>query len=189
MAATTRPWAIPVDQFTTDYWFPFYDHGYPVAQTTSAPGSWWATPAMARRHMSKSTSAVSQQLRQPLYDFPRQPGDARAGSAPSVVRCTSRAISRCLPASASSRCRTTASARRWATRANQLTDEYWFPWYDSINMDTSIKVGQHGLGPVGVRGYLHRQHAGRDSRTRSRPTQRIRTATPARWTVRCGWCG
>jgi hypothetical protein len=131
----------PVNQFTTDYWFPWYDHGYPVVL-----GSNVRTWILVGNPSGTATATVH------IYI-----GGVEQANSPFTVPAGNRVTPRWIgtiggPVHVSSDIPVFASERVFTVPdnsfsemmgypANQFTTEYWFPWYDSVNMNSIIKVG------------------------------------------------
>jgi hypothetical protein len=131
----------PVNQFTTDYWFPWYDHGYPVVA-----GDYVRTWILVGNPSTTSTATVH------IYI-----GGVEQTGSPFSVAPGSRVTPRWIgtiggPVHLSSDIPVFASEREFTVPdnsfsemmgfpANQFTTEYWFPWYDSVNMNSIVKVG------------------------------------------------
>ncbi len=131
----------PIDQFTTDYWFPYYDHGYPTAGGDNVR-TWILVGNPSASVTANVNIYIGGQL-QPGSPFSIPAGDRVTprwiGTIGGPVHVSSN-----IPVFASERVFTVPDdsfSEMMGYPANQFTTEYWFPWYDSINMDTSIKVG------------------------------------------------
>ena len=145
----------PVDQFTTDYWFPFYDHGYPSVALDNVR-TW-----ILVGNPSDSTDAHVH-----IYI-----GGVEQTGSPFTVSPGSRVTPRWIgtiggPVHVSSDIPVFASEREFTVPdnsfsemmgypADQLTTEYWFPWYELDQHGHQHQGGEHGLGPDGDGGYLH----------------------------------
>jgi lipocalin len=132
----------PVSQFTTDWWFPFYDHGYP-----NIPGDNMRTWVLVGNPSASQTATVNITIGGTLMSgspFSIAPGNrvtprwiGTVGTGPVHVHSD-------IPVFASERVFTApynSFNEMMGYPANQFTSEYWFPYYDSVSMSTYLKVG------------------------------------------------
>jgi hypothetical protein len=131
----------PANQLTTEYWFPYYDHGYPnVAgsnmRTWILVGNASATQSANVEIYIGGVLRHSETIAPSGRITPRwvglQGGPVRVISTNSV------------PIFASERVFTStnnAFNENLGYPANQFAAEYWFPWYDDVNMSNFILVG------------------------------------------------
>jgi hypothetical protein len=134
---------LPANQFTTEYWFPYYDHGYP-----SVSGSNMRTWILVGNPSTSQTATVNISIG----------GNLMSGS-PFSIAPGSRVTPRWLGVQggpvrvvSTNGVNIFASERVFTSNSNafneslgvastDFTSEYWFPWYDNVNMQTSIVVG------------------------------------------------
>jgi alpha-tubulin suppressor-like RCC1 family protein len=126
---------------TTEYWFPYYDHGYP-----SVPGSTMRTWLAIGNPDDTLTAEVDVYIGgvfKGTYNIP--PGGQATprwiGLQDGPVQIVS---TNAVNIFASQRVFTVPDNsfnESMGYPASQFTDEYWFPWYDSIYMNSSIMVG------------------------------------------------
>jgi hypothetical protein len=132
----------PYNQFTTEYWFPWYDHGYPTVG-----GSNMRTWILVGNPSTSLTATVN------IYID----GNLMTGSPFSIPpngRVTPRWIGlqggpvhviSNIPIFASERVFTVPNSifnEAMGIPNNKLTSEYWYPWYDSINMKNEILISK-----------------------------------------------
>lgn len=135
---------VPPSQFTTEYWFPYYDHGYP-----NIPGDMMRTWVLVGNPDPAQTASVDIYIggvKQPGSPFSIPPGGnitprwiGTIGSGPVRVVSTNG-----VNIFASERVFTVPNDsfnEVFGYPASQFTTEYWFPWYDSINMQNFVLVG------------------------------------------------
>jgi hypothetical protein len=138
----------PFDQFETEYWFPYYDHGYP-----SVAGNKMRTWILVGNPSTTQSASVQIYLDGVLQSDPDHPGVTTFSIAPGAnitprwigvqggpVRVTSN-----IPVFASERVLTTPNNvfnEMNGFPLTQLVTEYWFPWYDSVYMNNDILVGK-----------------------------------------------
>jgi len=140
----------PANQFSTEYWFPYYDHGYP-----SVANNKMRTWILVGNPDDTLTAEVEIRIggvlqtvpgsNPPTTTFsilpggnvtPRWPGTVRG---PVQVKATNG-----VDIFASERVFTVpfnSFNEVVGLPVNQFTTEYWFPWYDTKYMDTYIVVG------------------------------------------------
>jgi hypothetical protein len=140
----------PVDQLTTEYWFPYYDHGYP-----NVAGSNMRTWVLVGNGSPTLTATVEIYIGGVLQSTmaPYPPGTTFTiapganvtprwvGKQGGPVRVVS---TNGVPIFASEREFTfpnNSFNESLGYPANQFTTEYWFPWYDSKVMTNHILVG------------------------------------------------
>jgi hypothetical protein len=134
---------MPANQFTTEYWFPYYDHGYP-----NVAGSNMRTWILVGNPSTSQTASVN------IYI-----GGALMSGSPFSIAPGSRATPRWIGKQggpvqvvSTNGVNIFASERMFTSNnnsfseslgqaVNKLTTEYWFPWYDNVSMKTSIVVG------------------------------------------------
>jgi hypothetical protein len=132
----------PFDQFATEYWFPWYDHGYPFVL-----GSNVRTWILVGNPSASATAHVNIYIDGVLQTgspFTILPGDRVTprwrGSIAGPVHVVSD-----IPVFASERVFTVPEDsfnEVMGVPGDQLTSEYWFPWYDSINMQNKILISR-----------------------------------------------
>ncbi len=131
----------PVEQFTTDYWFPFYDHGYPVVGGDNVR-TWIlvGNPSDSATATVHIYIGVAEQVNSP---FSIPPGDRVTprwiGTVGGPVH-----VSSDIPVFASERVFTVPDgsfSEMMGYPADQFTTEYWFPYYDLVNMNSILQVG------------------------------------------------
>jgi hypothetical protein len=131
----------PANQLSTEYWFPFYDHGYPTV-TGSNMRTWILVGNASSLQDANVQIYIGGVLRHtetipPSGRItPRWPG--LQGGPVRVVSTNG------VPIFTSQRVFTTTNNAFNETLgypANQFTTEYWFPWYDDVNMTNNILVG------------------------------------------------
>jgi hypothetical protein len=130
---------IPTSQLTNEYWFPFYDHGYPAV-----PGSGMRTWILIGNPDDTLTANVDIYIGGVLMDsYDILPGSRVTprwiGLQDGPVHVLSD-----IPVFASERVFTAPGNsfnETFGYPASQFTTEYWFPWYDSVSMNASILVG------------------------------------------------
>jgi photosystem II stability/assembly factor-like uncharacterized protein len=121
----------PASQLTTEYWFPFYDNK--SMDTWILVGNPTASPATVDIYVDGAKRST--------HTIP--PGGRVMPRYPNLQTGLVRVVS-------TNGVRIFASERSlygdsfnevMGYPANQLTTEYWFPWYDNLNMDTWLLVG------------------------------------------------
>jgi hypothetical protein len=131
----------PVEQFTTEYWFPYYDHGYP-----SVSGDNMRTWILVGNPDDTLTAEVDITIGGVLKD---------SYSIPPGTNITPRWIGLVdgpVQVQSTNGVDIFASERVFTVPydsfnevmgypANQFTTEYWFPWYDTVYMNTYLLVG------------------------------------------------
>ncbi len=148
----------PVDQFTTDYWFPWYDHGYPVVGGDNV-----RTWILVGNPSAGATAHVNIYIGEALQlgsPFSIAPGSRVTprwiGTIGGPVH-----VSSDIPVFASERVFTVPDnsfSEMMGYPANQFTTEYWFPWYELDQHGHEHQGGQHEYKPDGGCGHLHREH-------------------------------
>ncbi len=120
----------PADQFTTEYWFPYYDHGYPVVG-----GDNMRTWVLVGNPSGSTDAHVhiyidgAEQLNSP---FTVPPGDRVTPRWIGMVGGPVHVVSD-IPVFTSERVFTVPEDsfnEMMGYPANQLVSEYWFPWYE-----------------------------------------------------------
>jgi len=130
----------PADQFTTEYWFPYYDHGYP-----SVGGSNMRTWVLVGNPDDTLTANVEIYIGGVLkWSGTILPG---ANVTPGWIGLQDELVQVVSdnPVFASERVftvPTNAFNEFMGIPNGQLTTEYWFPWYDSVNMQNKLLVGK-----------------------------------------------
>jgi hypothetical protein len=133
---------MPADQFTTEYWFPNYDHGYP-----NVSGSNMRTWILMGNPSDSQTATVNIYIGGSLMSgspFSIGPGDRVTPRWIGVQGGPVRVVSD-IPVFTSERVFTAPSSvfnEMLGYPADQLSSEYWYPWYDSTNMNNDILVGK-----------------------------------------------
>jgi hypothetical protein len=132
---------VPANQFTAEYWFPYYDHGYP-----NVSGSNMRTWILVGNPSTSQTATVNIYIGGALMSgspFSIAPGanitPRWIGKQGGPVRVVSD-----IPIFASERMFTSnnnAFNESLGVAVNKLSTQYWFPWYDNVSMKTSIVVG------------------------------------------------
>jgi hypothetical protein len=138
----------PFDQFETEYWFPYYDHGYP-----NVAGNKMRTWILVGNPSTTQSASVQIYLDGVLQSDPDHPGVTTFSIAPGAnitprwigvqggpVRVTSN-----IPIFASERVLTVptnAFNEFMGIPFSQLASEYWFPWYDSVYMNNKILISR-----------------------------------------------
>ncbi len=145
----------PVNQFTTDYWFPYYDHGYPVVGGDNV-----RTWILVGNPSAGATAHVNIYIGEALQlgsPFSIAPGSRVTprwiGTIGGPVH-----VSSDIPVFASERVFTVPDnsfSEMMGYPANQFTTEYWFPWYELDQHGHEHQGGQHQLQSDGQRGYLY----------------------------------
>jgi hypothetical protein len=131
----------PVEQFTTEYWFPYYDHGYP-----SVPGNNMRTWILVGNPSASQTAEVEIYIGGVLRgSYSIAPGANVTPRWQGLVGGPVQVLStNGVPIFASERVFTVpynSFNEVMGYPANQFTTEYWFPWYDTIYMNTFLLVG------------------------------------------------
>ncbi|MFZ5888759.1 MAG: hypothetical protein ACOYYF_14945, partial [Chloroflexota bacterium] len=131
----------PVNQFTTEYWFPYYDHGYP-----NVTGSKMRTWILVGNPSTTQTAEVEIYIGGVLKgSYSIAPGANVTPRWIGVVGGPVRVVStNGVNIFASERVFTVpynSFNEVMGYPANQFTTEYWFPWYDTVYMDTYVLVG------------------------------------------------
>ena len=132
----------PINQFTTDYWFPYYDHGYPSVVDDNV-----RTWILVGNPSASETATVNIYIGGVLQDgspFSVAPGNRVTPRWIGTVGGPVHVVSD-IPVFASERVFTVPEDsfnEVMGVPADQLTSEYWFPWYDSINMENSILISR-----------------------------------------------
>jgi hypothetical protein len=132
----------PFDQFTTEYWFPWYDHGFPIVGGDNV-----RTWVLVGNPSASSAASVNVYI-----------GGALMSGSPFSIPAGSRVTPRWIgtiggpvhvvsdiPVFASERVFTVPEDsfnEMMGYAANKLTSEYWFPWYDSVNMANSLYLSR-----------------------------------------------
>jgi hypothetical protein len=133
---------MPIDQFTTEYWFPYYDHGYP-----NVAGSNMRTWILVGNPSDSQSANVNIYIGGSLMSgspFSIGPGDRVTPRWIGVQGGPVRVMSD-IPIFTSERVFTAPNSifnEMLGAPLNQLTSEYWFPWYDSISMTNEILIGK-----------------------------------------------
>jgi hypothetical protein len=138
----------PFDQFDTEYWFPYYDHGYP-----NISGNKMRTWILVGNPSTTQTAHVQIYIDGVLKNDPDNPANFFF-SIPPGARVTPRWIGvqggpvrvvSDIPIFASERVftiPTNAFNEFMAIPFSQFTTEYWFPWYDNVNMSNQLLVSK-----------------------------------------------
>jgi len=131
----------PVNQFTTEYWFPYYDHGYP-----NVGGNNMRTWILVGNPSDSQAAEVEIYIGGVLkgsYTIPAggnvTPRWVGLVGGPVQVKSTNG-----VNIFASERVFTVpynSFNEVMGYPANQFTTEYWFPWYDTVYMNTYLLVG------------------------------------------------
>jgi len=132
----------PYDQFASEYWFPYYDHGYP-----SVAGSNMRTWVLVGNPSASLTATVNIYIEGVLQSgspFSIPPGGRVTprwiGLRGGPVRVVSD-----IPVFASERVFTVPNSvfnEMLGEPAPNLFTEYWFPWYDSVNMNNKLLISK-----------------------------------------------
>jgi hypothetical protein len=130
----------PFDQFDTEYFFPYYDHGYPAVGGN--PMRTWILVGNPDDTLTADVEIYIAGVLQGSYSIapgarvtPRWIGTV---DGPVQVRAD-------IPVFASQRVFTAPGNvfnEMMGYPASQLTDQYWFPWYDSVNMNNEILIAR-----------------------------------------------
>jgi hypothetical protein len=140
----------PSNQFTTEYWFPNYDHGYPnVGGSNMRTWILVGNPSTSQtalvqiyiggvlQHDPNNASSTTFSIAPGKNVTPRwlgvQGGPVRVVSTNGVNIFTSERVFT-VPDSVFN--------EMMGYPLNQMTTEYWYPWYDSTNMNNDILVGK-----------------------------------------------
>ena len=139
----------PFNQFDTEYWFPYYDHGYP-----NVAGNKMRTWILVGNPSSSQTANVQIYIKANLQTVPGSnpptttfvipPGGNVTprwlGSVAGPVRVLSD-----IPIFTSERVftiPTNAFNEFMGIPFSQMTTEYWFPWYDTVYMQTKVLISK-----------------------------------------------
>jgi hypothetical protein len=130
----------PYNQFTNEYWFPYYDHGYPVVSGSNMR-TWLAIGNPSNTLSANVQVYIGGILKDSQTITPGSQWTPRwIGLQDGPVQVISNN-----PVFVSERVFTVPSNvfnEMLAYAANQVAVEYWFPWYDSIYMNTSIAISR-----------------------------------------------
>lgn len=139
----------PFNQFDVEYWFPWYDHGYP-----DVSGDNMRTWVLVGNPSNSQTANVQIYVNSVLQTVPGSnppttvftipPGANVTPRWPGTVAGPVQVVSD-IPIFASERVftvPTNAFNEFMGIPSSQLTTEYWFPWYDSINMSNKLLIGK-----------------------------------------------
>ncbi|MBI4760131.1 MAG: hypothetical protein ACOYYF_00345 [Chloroflexota bacterium] len=142
----------PANQLTTEYWFPYYDHGYP-----NVIGSNMRTWILVGNASTTQSANVQIYIGGVLMEDPNSTATPKSTTftIPPGGNVTPRWIglqggpvrvvsTNSVPIFTSQRVFTStnnAFDEKLGYPANQFTTEYWFPWYDDVNMTNHILVG------------------------------------------------
>lgn len=131
----------PINQLTTEYWFPYYDHGYPNVAGSNMRS--WVLVGNASGSQSADVEIyIGGVLR---HSETIAPGDRITPRWTGLQGGPVRVVStNSVPIFASQRVFTSSNNafnENLGYPANQFTTEYWFPWYDDVNMSNFILVG------------------------------------------------
>lgn len=142
----------PANQLTTEYWFPYYDHGYP--NVTGSNMRTWILIGNASSTQDANVQVYIGGVLQtvpntntipPTTTFVIPPGGNVTPRWIGLQRGPVRVVStNGVPIFTSQRVFTStnnAFDEKLGYPANQFTTEYWFPWYDDVNMTNHILVG------------------------------------------------
>lgn len=140
----------PANQLTTEYWFPYYDHGYPTV--TGSNMRMWILVGNASNTQTADVQIYIGGVLQtvpgsnpPVTTFSIPPGGNVTPRWIGLQRGPVRVVStNGVPIFTSQRVFTStnnAFDEKLGYPANQFTTEYWFPWYDDKNMTNHILVG------------------------------------------------
>jgi hypothetical protein len=140
----------PVNQLTTEYWFPYYDHGYPSVKGSNMRT--WILIGNASDTLVANVQIYIGGILQtvpgstpPSTTFEIPPGGNVTPRWIGLQRGPVRVVStNGVPIFTSQRIFTStnnAFDEHLGYPANQFTTEYWFPWYDDKNMTSNILVG------------------------------------------------
>ncbi|MEW6206657.1 MAG: hypothetical protein AB1509_07530 [Chloroflexota bacterium] len=139
----------PFNQFTTTYWFPWYDHGYP-----SVIGSNMRTWILVGNPSTTQTANVQIYIGGILQTVPGSTPPTTTFTIPPRGNVTPRWIGlqggpvqvvSDIPIFASERVFTVPNSvfnEAMGIPGNQLTSEYWYPWYDSQNMNNFLLISK-----------------------------------------------
>jgi hypothetical protein len=132
----------PFDQFTNEYWFPYYDHGYP-----NVAGSNMRTWILVGNPSASQTATVNIYIDGVLTSdspFSIPPGSRVTPRWISLQGGPVRVVSD-IPVFASERVFTVPNNvfnEMFGYPLDQMVTEYWYPWYDSVNMNNDILIAQ-----------------------------------------------
>jgi hypothetical protein len=131
----------PVNQLTTEYWFPYYDHGYPNIAGSNMR-TWVLVGNSSNTQSANVEIYIGGKLKHSETIAPSGIITPRwVGLQGGPVRVVS---TNNVPIFVSQRVFTStnnAFDENLGYPANQFTTEYWFPWYDDVNMSNFILVG------------------------------------------------
>lgn len=139
----------PFNQFTTTYWFPWYDHGYP-----NVVGSNMRTWILVGNPSTTQTASVQIYIGGVLQTVPNSDPPTTTFTIPPRGNVTPRWIGlqggpvqviSDIPVFASERVFTFPNSifnEAMGVPGNRLTSEYWYPWYDSKNMDNFLLISK-----------------------------------------------
>jgi hypothetical protein len=121
----------PANQLTTEYWFPWYD---------SATMNTWV---LVGNPSSTQTAKVSIYVGTIKYSYSIPPKGRITPRYPGLKNGPVRVVStNGVKIFTSERAQTDTSFNEvMGYPANQFTTDYWFPWYDNVNMGTWVLVG------------------------------------------------
>jgi glucose/arabinose dehydrogenase len=122
----------PASQFTTDYWFPWYDN-ISMADwvLVGNPSSSQSASVEVSIGAAKYTYIIPAGGRITPRFAGKNVGPVRVRSTNGVKIFTSQRVTY-----------NSSFNEVMGVPGNQLTTEYWFPWYDSTSMSTDILVGR-----------------------------------------------
>jgi len=140
----------PVNQFTTEYWFPYYDHGYP-----NVAGDKMRTWILVGNPDDIQTAEVEIRIGGVLQTVPNSNPPTTTFSIPPGGNVTPRwlgSVGGPVQVRSTNGVNIFASERVFTVPydsfnevmgypASQFTSEYWFPWYDTVYMNTYLLVG------------------------------------------------
>jgi hypothetical protein len=128
----------PNDQFHTEYWFPWYDHGYPNVGGSNMRT--WLGIGNPHATLTADVDVYIGGVLMGNYDI--GPGGLSTPRYIGLQDGPVRIVSiNGVDIFASERVFTVPSGvfnEMMGYPADQFTDEYWFPWYDGVNMNTSV---------------------------------------------------
>jgi hypothetical protein len=130
------------DQFTTEYWFPWYDHGYSTVGGSKMRT--WLAIGNPHATLTADVDVYIGGVFKGNYDI--VPGGQVTprwiGLQDGPVQITS---TNGVGIFASQRVFTVPNSvfnEMMGYPYDQLTDEYWFPWYDNINMNARLYISR-----------------------------------------------
>ncbi len=134
---------IPTSQLTTNYWFPAYDHSY-IPSTNTNPMRMWVLVGNASTTQSATVNITIGGVLTADSPFSIPPSGRITprwiGSKGGPVHVVSTNGVKIFTSERVFTYPTSSFNEILGFPANQLTSEYWFPYYDSTNMSNAIQV-------------------------------------------------